>query len=107
MSFVDDVRRLSQEEGLFDHEIAKQLNTYRVKVTRCRQKHNIPRPNLANRKDKPHRCKRCKEVRLIRRRERAQGYCPECREIAHRELLERKRKYMRKYISQKKAGESK
>lgn len=101
MSFHDDVRRLSQDEGLFDHEIADQLNTYRVKVTRSRQKNNIPRPNLANRKDKEHRCRRCGEVHLIRRKDRAQGYCDTCKPLAREELLERKRQYMRAYKGKK------
>lgn len=98
MSFEHDVRRLSQDEGLFDHEVAEQLNTYRVKVTRCRQKHNIPRPNLDNRKDKEHRCKRCGGVTLVRRKQKAQWwYCDACKPLAREELLERKRQYMRTY----------
>jgi hypothetical protein len=102
MSFEDDVRRLSQEEGLFDREIAEKLDTYRVKVSRCRQKHNIPRPNLNNRRDKQHRCKRCGRIKLIRRKEKCMDwYCDSCAPLARADLLERKRKYMRTYKGKK------
>ncbi len=98
--FANDVWRLSQDEGLFDYEIAEQLQTYRVKVSRCRKKFHIPRPKLANRRDKEHKCYRCGKTRLIRRRQRAQGLCPDCRAISRENLLERKRIYMRGRIKE-------
>lgn len=93
--FVKQVEYLSQKEGLHDWEIAEVLETYRVKVSRCRMKYNIPRPVLTNRKDKPHRCKRCGRVQMIRRTEHAYGFCSECRQISREKKAQYKRNYMR------------
>lgn len=89
------VKHLSQEEGLFDYEIADQLGCHRVTVTRIRARYKIPRPNLNNRKDKKQVCKRCGLVTYIRRKERIRKYCPRCQRIRNEERKEQKRKYMR------------
>ena len=75
---VKEVRRLSQEEGYFDKEIAEALECNRVTVTRLRDMHNIPRPKLSNRKDKKQVCNQCGKEEMIRRRERVRKYCFDC-----------------------------
>lgn len=74
----DDVKRLSQDEGLFDKEIADKLHCTRVTVTRIRQKNDIPSANLSNRKDKRYVCMKCGTTVYIRRSEKKQIYCPKC-----------------------------
>jgi hypothetical protein len=95
--FVSEVKRLSQEEGLFDSEIAELFGCHRTTITRCRERNSIPRPNLLNRKDKQQTCRRCKTVTYIRRHERRSAYCPDCKEIRLQERAEQKRAYMRTY----------
>ena len=58
---IEEVKRLSQQEGLTDKEIADILGCSRATVNRARQAHNIPKANLENRKDKEK-----KECRLCR-----------------------------------------
>lgn len=82
---VDEIRRLSQEEGLSDVEIAQILGISRVTVCRVRKQYGIPRANRANRKDKVYVCAECKREIAIARKERKQRYCPECK--AARELM--------------------
>lgn len=76
---VEQVRHLSQNEGLSDEEIAKQLGCSRATVNRTRKNHNIPLANLENRKDKSYTCVACNETIVIARKERKKRYCPECR----------------------------
>ncbi len=89
------VKELSQDEGLFDHEIANILHCHRVSVTRIRSKYGIPRPNLSNRKDKVQVCKRCGTKIILRRKERVRKYCPSCQRLRNEERKEQKRLYMR------------
>lgn len=92
---ADEIRRLSQEEGLIDREIAEVIGCHRVTVSRIRLRDNIPRPNLANRKDKEQVCKRCGKSELIRRKTRLLKYCDDCRVIHVEECKEKKRLYMK------------
>lgn len=87
---ISEVRRLSQEEGLFDHEIAKELHISRVTVNRIRHAHNIPKVNLRFRKDKECQCVTCEHKFLVRRNQRKSIYCPVCR-VKYNELLKIKR----------------
>lgn len=74
---ISEITRLTQEEGLYDHEIALLLGVHRTTVTRIRQKHDIPKANLANRKDKVAYCAKC-SVRFIIRRRYTRRLCFEC-----------------------------
>ena len=49
---VNEIRRLSQEEGLKDAEIADIIKYNRVSIQRIRNEHNIPTYNKDMRKDK-------------------------------------------------------
>lgn len=91
---VSVITHLSQEEGLIDREIAEQLDCHRVTITRIRSRHNIPRPNLANRKDKVQICKRCGKEDVLRRKQRIKKYCKDCQKIRDAERREDKRLYM-------------
>ena len=77
---VGEVRRLSQDEGKTDKEIADILGCSRATVNRARQAHNIPTANLENRKDKQYTCTFCGKVVTIARKERKKRYCDDCRE---------------------------
>jgi transcriptional regulator with XRE-family HTH domain len=81
-SVVNEIRRLSQDEGLRDDEIAKLIGCSRATVNRERSKHNIPTANLANRKDKICTCRVCGREFVIRRKERKPGICTECKQKA-------------------------
>lgn len=76
---VDEIKRLGQEEGLQDDEIAEVLGCSRATVNRARREYGIPRANLLNRKDKEYTCAGCASLIVIRRKERRQLYCPECK----------------------------
>lgn len=77
---VEEIRRLSQDEGLHDHEIAELLGVSRVTIARQRAANNIPRANLENRKDKTFVCQGCRETITIARKERKKWYCDSCKE---------------------------
>ncbi|AIY85331.1 hypothetical protein U729_3267 (plasmid) [Clostridium baratii str. Sullivan] len=77
---VDEIRRLSQEEGLNDLEIAKILGCSQSTVSRARSSNNIPRYNVRNRKDKSYVCLSCNKEIFIARKEKVKLYCPECKE---------------------------
>ena len=94
---VDEVRRLSQEEGLVDKEIADAIGCHRVTITRLRSKYDIPRPNLLNRKDKKQECKKCGEIKYIRRKERVRHYCLSCKNEQIALRREKNKIYMRTY----------
>ena len=49
---VEQIMKLSQDEGLSDAEIAEQLGYARGSIQRIRKTHNIPTANMENRKDK-------------------------------------------------------
>ncbi|WP_422661779.1 hypothetical protein ACK8P5_25835 (plasmid) [Paenibacillus sp. EC2-1] len=87
---VDQVRALSQSEGLFDHEIADRMGCHRTTVTRCRLRYGIPHTNLANRRDKIQTCKRCGQQDLIYRKDRILKYCGSCRDTIEDERREKK-----------------
>lgn len=74
---VEEVRRLSQDEGYRDAEIALLLGVSRMTIIRVRQKYEIPRVNLKNRKDKISYCNKCKTPFIIRRGEKSRK-CPQC-----------------------------
>lgn len=77
---VEEVRRLSQEEGLNDQEIADIIGCSRATVNRARRANNIPTANLSNRKDKYYTCTFCGTDVVIPRKERKKRYCDDCRE---------------------------
>lgn len=100
---AEEIRRLSQEEGLHDHEIAERLGISRVTVNRARKAYGIPRANLANRKDKTYECRRCGREITIARKERRQKYCDECKGVVEEEARARKREQY--HAKKKTAGE--
>ena len=75
---VDEIRRLSQQEGMNDSEIADYLGCSRATVNRTRKQHNIPKANLINRQDKRFRCGGCGKETLIRRGAPRRLYCKDC-----------------------------
>lgn len=77
---VQEIRRLSQEEGLSDTEIARILGCARATVNRTRLANNIPTANLRNRKDKTYTCRACNSIVVIPRKKRKKHYCDDCRE---------------------------
>ena len=75
---VNEVRRLSQEEGLRDAEIAEIIEYNRVSVQKIRKAYGIPTYNKAMRKDKAVVCPNCKSTYYIRRNEEPGICCPAC-----------------------------
>ena len=67
---IKEIERLSQEEGLYDVEIADKLGIHRVTISNVRKKYNIPAANTGNRYDKKVICTKCNKEFIIRRRER-------------------------------------
>lgn len=87
---VDEVRRLSQEEGLRDKEIAEILGMGYYTVWRIRKLNGIPKANLKMRKDKKYVCKRCGAEYVVRRCERRPRYCEMCRGVIKQEKIEKR-----------------
>ena len=85
---VNEIRRLSKEEGQKDAEIADIIKYNRVSVQRIRNEHNIPTYNKDMRKDKKVICPQCGEDYLIRRNEKPGICCPKCAEIANAKIKE-------------------
>lgn len=85
---VNEIRRLSQEEGLKDSEIADIIKYNRVSIQRIRNEHNIPTYNKDVRKDKKVICPQCGGDYLIRRNEKPGICCPKCAEIANAKIEE-------------------
>lgn len=82
MYSIEEVRRLSQEEGLNDREIGETLGGIpRVTITRIRERNNIPRCNKDNKMDKSYVCLNCKSTIYIRRKDRRQAFCPVCQKL--------------------------
>ena len=77
---VEEIKRLSQDEGMIDKEIAKILGINRVTVTRVRKTYDIPKAVLSNRKDKISHCTKCGKTFIIRRKERIR-VCSECSSV--------------------------
>ena len=77
---VEHIRRLSQEEGLNDRQVGEIIGCSRTTITRIRLRNKIPTCQSRNRKDKTYVCVNCNRVVTIRRRERRQAYCPECKD---------------------------
>jgi transposase-like protein len=75
---VEEVRRLSQEEGLKDAEIADIIKYNRVTVQKIRKLHNIPTYNKEVRKDQSVVCPLCHNTYYIRRKEDPGICCPLC-----------------------------
>lgn len=75
---VNEIRRLSQEEGLKDAEIADIIKYNRVSIQRIRNEHNIPTYNKDMRKDKRAVCPQCGNEYFIRRIEKPGICCPTC-----------------------------
>ena len=82
---VNEIRRLSQEEGLRDSEIAEIIQYNRVSVNKIRKAYNIPTYKKENRKDKTEICPRCGMVYYIRRNETPGICCPACADILNKE----------------------
>lgn len=75
---VNQIYKLSQEEGLTDTEIAKKLGYARGSIQRIRMENNIPTANKSNRKDKICKCMKCDGKFFIRRCESNRIVCPTC-----------------------------
>ena len=75
---VEQITRLSQQEGLNDSEIGEQLGYARGSIQRIRRTYNIPVANKENRKDKLCKCMKCDKKFYIRRGESDNLFCPEC-----------------------------
>ena len=83
---VNEIRRLSQEEGLKDSEIADIIKYNRVSIQRIRNENNIPTYNKDVRKDKKVICPQCGDDYFIRRNEKPGICCPKCIEKANAEI---------------------
>jgi len=83
---VEEIRRLSQDEGLIDKEISTILGIHRVTVTRIRKKHEIPVARLKNRKDKIIHCTKCGQTFIIRRKERRRA-CDSCLSVVSDNII--------------------
>ena len=79
---VNEIRRLSQEEGLRDSEIGDIIGYHRISIQRIREKYNIPIYNIEMRKDCEKKCPMCKKIYYIRRKDKKEPNicCPECAE---------------------------
>lgn len=85
---VQEIRRLSQEEGLKDSEIADIIKYNRVSVQRIRQENGIPTYNKDVRKDKKAICPQCCGQYFIRRYEKPGVCCPSCEERLNKQIEE-------------------
>ena len=85
---VNEIRRLSQEEGLKDSEIADIIKYNRVSIQRIRQDNGIPTYNKDVRKDKKVVCPQCGEDYFIRRYEKPKVCCYKCEEIMNQKIRE-------------------
>lgn len=81
---VDQITKLSQEEGLNDFEIGEVLGYARGSIQRIRKSNNIGKAIKQNRKDKACKCMKCDLEFFVRRIELEPIYCPDC------EVTERK-----------------
>lgn len=77
---VNEIRRLSQEEGLNDIEVGSRLGYARGSVQRIRRQNGIPKNDVSKRKDKPCMCMKCEKIFHIRRCESDKIVCLECEE---------------------------
>lgn len=84
---VNEIRRLSQEEGLKDAEIADIIQYNRVSVQRIRNEYGIPVYNKSKRKDKKVRCPMCGEDYFIRRSENPGICCFKCALEAEKRIM--------------------
>lgn len=64
---IEEIRRLSQEEGMNDREISALFGVHRTTVARIRSANGIPKCNVLMKKDKVSYCNRCHERFIIRR----------------------------------------
>lgn len=85
---VNEIRRLSQEEGLKDSEIADIIKYNRVSVQRIRTENDIPTFNKDVRKDKRAVCPQCGHEYFIRRNEKPGICCPDCIEALNTQIEE-------------------
>ena len=83
---INEIRRLSQEEGLNDSEISDIIQYNRVSIQKIRKDNNIPVYNKNMRKDKIAVCPRCKATYYIRRCEEPGICCPACASIINNEV---------------------
>lgn len=75
---VNEIIRLSQEEGLNDRQISEITGCSRVTVTRIRKRNNIPICDKDNRKDKTYKCLNCGDTIYIRRKDLRKAFCDKC-----------------------------
>ena len=85
---VNEIRRLSQEEGLKDSEIADIIKYNRVSIQRIRQDNGIPTYNKDVRKDKKVICPQCGEDYFIRRNEKPKICCFRCETEMNKKIQE-------------------
>jgi hypothetical protein len=83
---VNEIRRLSQEEGLKDSEIADIIKYNRVSVQRIRQENGIPTYNKDVRKDKKVICPQCGNDYFIRRNEKPGICCSKCEVLINQKI---------------------
>lgn len=75
---IEQIRIMSQEEGLNDRQIAEALGCSRVTITRIRTRNNIPVCDKCNRRDKTYKCLSCGDTVYIKRKDRRQAFCEKC-----------------------------
>ena len=75
---IEEIRRLSQEEGLNDVEIADIIKYNRVSIQRIRKDNGIPKCNRNMRKDKKEICPACGRTYYIKRIQKTSFCCPDC-----------------------------
>ena len=85
---INEIRRLSQEEGLKDSEIADIIKYNRVSVQRIRNENNIPTYNKERRQDKDVVCPQCFKHYFIRRCEKPSICCPECASRLNQKIID-------------------
>ena len=78
-TIVNEIRRLSQQEGMKDAEIADIIGYNRVSIQRIRRENNIPTYKKEFRKDVKVICPQCGKEYLIRRNEKPEICCPQCK----------------------------
>lgn len=83
---VNEIKRLSQEEGLKDSEIADIIKYNRVSIQRIRQENGIPTYNKDNRKDKRVVCPQCFREYFIRRNAKPGICCPACESVMNQKI---------------------
>lgn len=85
---LEEIYKLSQDEGLTDKEIGDKIGIMRESVCRIRIRYGIPSRSLENRKDVPTYCSNCGELFYKRRKDRKKRIlmCDRCKTIIEQKM---------------------